>query len=106
MKAPKLSSTGVSVTEIENYVLRLPGVSPQLASAIRSIGDLTTTLPIPIPVDLASSQPVTVQGAQGLAVGDSTGVGSLVVWEKNGIVYGVGGTLAESEVLNIANSLH
>lgn len=106
MKAPRVSSTGVSVKEIENYVLSLPGVSPQLASAIRSIGDPATTLPIPIPVDLASAHNVQVQGVQGLAIGDSTGVGSVVVWQKNGIVYGVGGTQSESDILTVANSLH
>jgi hypothetical protein len=49
---------------------------------------------------------VTVQGVQGLAVGDSTGLGSVVIWEKDGIIYGVGGPLTEDQVLDIANSLH
>lgn len=105
MPAPRLSSTGVSVKTLENYMLKMPGISPQLASAIRAIGDPATTLPIPIPVNLASAQHVQVQGAAGLAVGDSTGIGSLVVWEKGGVIYGVGGTLPQSEVLSIAGSL-
>lgn len=104
-KAPRVSSTGVTVKEIEDYVLSLPGVSPQLAQQIRSINDPTSTLPIPIPVNLASAQAVQVQGVQGQAIGDSTGVGSAVIWEKDGTIYAVGGTLPESQVLQIANSL-
>lgn len=105
MRAPSVSSTGVSVKEIENYVLGLPGVSPRLAAALRSISDPTSTLPIPIPVDKASSQSVTVQGVPGLAIGDSTGIGSVVIWQKNGTIYGVGGTQTQTAILAVANSL-
>lgn len=105
-RAPRVSSTGVTVKQLEDYVLSLPGVSPDLAASIRSIGDPTSTLPIPIPMNLAQSESVTVQGVQGVAVGDSTGMGSVVVWVKDGIIHGVGGTLPESQVIDIANSLH
>jgi hypothetical protein len=107
-KAPRVSSTGVTVKEIEDYVLSLPGVSPQLAQQIRSmnaVNDPTSTLPLPIPINMASAQAVTVQGTQGQAIGDSTGIGSAVIWEKDGVIYAVGGTLPESQVLQIANSL-
>jgi hypothetical protein len=105
-RAPKISSSGVTVKQLEDYILGLPGVSPDLAASIRAIGDPTSTLPIPVPINMAQSETVTVQGVQGLAVGDSTGVGSVVVWVKDGIIYGVGGTLPESQVIQIANSLH
>lgn len=104
--APKVYSTGATVTEIEQYLLSMPGVSPELAAEIRAIGDPTRTLPIPIPVGSASSQKVTVQGAQGLAINDQTGVGSGVVWVKNGMVYAVVGSLPESEILSVAQGLH
>ena len=103
---PRVTSTGASVKEIEDYLLEQPGVSPQLASEIRAIGDPSTTLPIPIPVERATAQTVQVQGVSGLAVGDNTGIGSGVIWEKDGVVYGVAGALPESQILAIANSLH
>lgn len=106
MRAPTVRSTGVSVKVMEDYILGLPGVSPQLAASIRALGDPTSTLPLPIPVNVAHGQAVQVQGVQGVVVGDSTGLGSGVIWEKGGIVYGVGGTLTQSQVLDIANSLH
>lgn len=103
---PHISSTGASVTEMRDYLLQQPGVSPQLAAEIRAIGDPSTTLPIPIPVDRATAQSVQVQGVSGLAVGDNTGLGSGVIWQNKGVVYGVAGALPMSQVLSIANSLH
>jgi hypothetical protein len=106
MKAPRVSSSGVSAKELEDYLLGLPGVSPQLAQAIRNIGDPSSTLPIPVPVNMATSQDVTVQGVHGVAIGDQTGLGSAAIWVNNGMIYGVAGPLREDQVLSVANSLH
>ena len=103
-KAPVVTSTGVSTTELENYLLKQPGITPQLAADIKAIGDPTHTLPIPVPVGYATSSDVTVQGVQGVALGDNTGAGAAVVWIK-GNVYFVGGSLKQSEILTIANQL-
>src|SRR5213080_1257151 len=64
-KAPVVTSTGVSVTQLEDYLLKQPGITPQLAADIKAIGDPTHTLPIPVPVGYATSSDVTVQGVQG-----------------------------------------
>jgi hypothetical protein len=103
--APHLTSTGASVQDIESYLLVQPGISPQLAAEIRSIGDPSATLPLPIPVDKATAQAVQVDGVSGWAIGDNTGIGSAVVWVKNHRVYAVAGTLPEDQVLAAANSL-
>ncbi|MDQ6824336.1 MAG: hypothetical protein M3007_02605 [Candidatus Eremiobacteraeota bacterium] len=102
---PRVQSTRASVRQIEDYVLRQPGIPPRLAAQIRAISDPTSTLPIPVPIDKASSQQVIVQGVRGLAVGDNTGVGAGVIWQRDGYIYGVAGPFPESEVLIIANSL-
>lgn len=104
--APRVTSRGASREQIEAYLLAQPGVSPQLASAIKVIGDPNSTLPIPIPINLASGHPVTVQGVQGLAIGDNTGMGSGVMWQKGGMIYVVAGTLPEDQIMAIAQSLH
>jgi hypothetical protein len=106
MVAPTVTSTGASASELEQYLLAQPGISPDLANAIRAIGDPTSTLPIPVPVDKASSHPVTVQGVSGLSVADSSGLAGGIIWVKNGVVYGVAGALSESDLLAVANSLH
>lgn len=106
MPAPTVQSTGVSARELEQYLLAQPGISPQLAQAIRDIGDPTSTLPIPVPVDKAISHPIQVQGVTGLSLADSTGIGGGIIWEKNGMIYGVAGTYPEAQLLAVANSLH
>jgi hypothetical protein len=104
--APVVTSSSVTTQQLENYLLSQPGVSPQLAAAIRAIKDPSTTLPIPIPVEYATSTSVRVQGVGGVALGDNTGLGAGVIWIKGGVVYGVAGTLKQSQVLDIANHLH
>jgi hypothetical protein len=103
--APTATSTQVTVKQMEGYLLSLPGISDQLKAAIKAIGDPSTTLPIPIPVGYATSTTVTVQGVKGVALGDNTGVGSAVIWEKNHLVYAVAGSIKQSDALNIANNL-
>jgi hypothetical protein len=105
-RPPIVQSDGVTVEQLQSYLLQQPGISPQLAAQIRAIKDPSSTLPVPIPVDMATSKKVTVQGVEGIFVGDSTGLGSAVIWQKDGIVYGVAGTLTEQQVLAVANSLH
>ncbi len=104
---PRLTTTnGVTVQELEDYLAGQPGVSPQLAAEIRSIGDPSTTLPVPIPIDRFNAQHVKLaDGADSLVVGDNTGVGSGAIWQEKGMVYAVGGTLTQDQVLAIANSL-
>ncbi len=104
--APKVVASGASASDIEHYLLSQPGISPQLAGAIRALGTPGDTWPIPIPVNAARSHPVQVQGVKGLAIGDSTGLGAGILWQKDGIVYAVAGTLSEQELLSVANSLH
>jgi hypothetical protein len=60
---------------------------------------------VPVPAELAVSHPVTVQGTTGLFVGDNTGIASAVLWQKDGMMFEVIGSLTEQEALAIANSL-
>lgn len=105
MRAPTVTTHGASVAAMESYVLSLPGVSPQLAAAIRSIGDPTTVLPIPVPAGLARSQSIRVGGSPGVELTDNTGMGTVVVWEHAGVIHGVAGTIGAGQVVDIAQSL-
>jgi len=104
-KAPVVTSDGVTVDQLRTYLLQQPGVSPQLAAAIRAIGDPASTLPVPVPAELAVSHPVTVQGVQGLFIGDNTGIASAIIWQKDGMMFEVIGSLTERQALDIANSM-
>lgn len=103
--APVVTSSGVTTQQLVDYLLKLPGVSPNLAAAIKAVKDPSTTLPIPIPIEYATSKTVPVQGVNGVAVGDNTGLGAGVIWIKSGTVYGVAGTLKQEAILAIADSL-
>jgi hypothetical protein len=103
--APTATSTQVTVKQMEDVIMAQPGISPELKAAIKAIGNPSSTLPIPIPVGYATSRTVTVQGVQGVALGDNTGVGSGVVWVKNGVVYAVAGPIKQSDAIDIANNL-
>ncbi|MBO0703172.1 MAG: hypothetical protein J2P38_09590, partial [Candidatus Dormibacteraeota bacterium] len=76
MRAPNISSTGASVDQIKQTLLSQPGLTPQAKALIQQLGNPDGALPLPIPAGLATAQPVTVQGVQGQAFGDNTGIGS------------------------------
>ena len=105
MKAPQVSSTGASVADIKSALLAQPGLSPSVRAAISSLDDPRGNLPIPVPAGYVNSHSVRVQGVTATAFGDNTGLGSAVVWIKNGRVYAVAGTVTEDQALAVANSL-
>lgn len=105
MKTPVLSSNGPSVADFRDALMTLPNLSPALKAQIEAIGDPSSTLPLPIPVDMATSEEVDVNGVTGLAIGDNTGFGSGVVWQSGGVVRAVAGPLTQDEVLEIARSM-
>ncbi len=59
-----------------------------------------------MPVDRETAQSVTVQGVQGLGILDNTGLGSGIVWQRDGMIYAVAGAMPAADVLAVANSLH
>ena len=105
-RTPTVSSTGVTVQQLENYMLSLPGIPAGVVAELRAIGDPAQTVPVPIPVDFASASMVDVNGERGLLIGDSTQLGSVVLWQHNGVVYAVAGALSSDQVLGIARTLH
>ncbi|MEX1023240.1 MAG: hypothetical protein WD058_08835, partial [Dehalococcoidia bacterium] len=104
-EAPFATTTGTSVGELRDYLLSQPGISDELANAIRAIGDPTTTWPIPVPAGEIDTREVTVHGVTGTALSERSGFAAAVVWAKDGIVYIVAAPLGEGEVLDIADSL-
>ncbi|GAC1334537.1 MAG: hypothetical protein NVSMB17_16300 [Candidatus Dormibacteria bacterium] len=104
MTTPRVVSDGATLKDLEAYIASLPGVPADLAAQLGAIGDPTSTLPVPLPTG-QGSHPVDINGSKGLFVGDSTGLGAGVVWQKDGVLYAVVGTLNESEVVAIAGSL-
>lgn len=102
---PSVTSSGASLQTLADWFAAQPGVSPNLVAQIKAIGDPTQTLPIPIRFDKQSATKVSVDGVEGLSIGDETGIGSAIVWLKDGRLFAVGGTVTQSAALALANSL-
>ena len=60
---------------------------------------------VPVPIEFGTATRIQVQGVDGIALGDNTGVGAGVIWIKNGVVYGVVGTIKQSDAILVANQL-
>ena len=105
MRRPTAQSTGASLSQIEAFLLRQPGIPPQLAEEIRLLGDLRTILPVPVPSG-ASARSVQVAGWPGILLADSSNAAAAVVWEDGrGLLHVVVGILDSQDVLNVANQL-
>jgi hypothetical protein len=105
MPRPTARSTGASISQIEASLLRQPGVPPALAEEIRLLGDLRTTLPVPVPAG-ASVHSVQVAGWPGVLLADASNAAAGVVWEDGrGMLHVVAGILDSQDVLNVAGQL-
>ncbi len=102
---PAVNSTTGNPKEIESYLLSLPDVPEDVKSQIRAISDPSSTLPVPVPVSKESAHAVTVQGAQGLLIGDNTGIGSIIIWQTHNTIYSVAGAYSADEILRVADSM-
>jgi hypothetical protein len=105
MTTPSVVSDGASVQVLEGYLSNLPGVPADLAAQIQAIGDPASTLPVPVPTGQGTHKVDIMGHGDGLFVGDSTGLGAGVIWQKDGVLYAVVGTLDENGVVGVARSL-
>jgi hypothetical protein len=94
-----------SLDEVRNFLLGLPNVPPDLARQLRSMQDWTSTLPIPVPVDKMTWQETTIAGAPAYILNDNTGLGSGVIWQRDGRILGVAGPMKATDLRRIAESL-
>jgi hypothetical protein len=105
MPRPTARSTGATIGQIEAFMLRQPGIPPELAQEIRLLGSPATTLPVPVPSG-ASVHSVRLAGGSGVLVADPSNAASAVVWQgRTGTLHIVAGILDSSDVLNVADQL-
>jgi hypothetical protein len=105
MPRPTGLSSGASISRIEAFLLRQPGVPPELAEEVRLLGDLRTTLPVPVPPG-AVVRSVQIAGWPGVLLADSSNAAAGVIWEDGrGMIHVVGGLLDPRDVLNVADQL-
>jgi hypothetical protein len=105
MPRPTALSTGATISQIEAFLLNQPGIPPGLAEEVRLLGDLRTTLPVPVPPG-ASVRSVQVAGWPGVLVADPSNAAAGVVWQDgSGTLHAVAGILDSQDVLNVADQL-
>ncbi|MCA1644345.1 MAG: hypothetical protein LC797_02365 [Chloroflexi bacterium] len=95
----------VSLDEMRDFLLGLPGLPPTVVSQLRQIKKWNQTLPIPIPVDQVNWQSTTFNGYQGLLLNDNSGAGSAAIWYARGHMSGVAGSFKATELKRIADGL-
>jgi hypothetical protein len=94
-----------NLEEVRSFMLGLPNLPPDLARQLRSIQDWTSTLPIPVPVDKMTWQETVIAGAPGYILNDNTGLGSGVIWQRDGRILGVAGPMKATDLRKVAESL-
>jgi len=105
MAIPEVRTKGASLAELESFVLSQPQISPEVKAQFEAISDPSHTLPVPVQIDKRTATAVSVDGVSGLAIGDNTGVGAGIMWQKNGMLYVVAGGYKLDELVAVANSL-
>jgi hypothetical protein len=102
--APTAFSSGAQFADVRDYILSLPGIPEDLAAQLKTFSG-EGTLPLPVPVDLATSSPTEVNGSPATLLSSRDGSMAAVVWVDHGIVTAVAGALSGSEVVSIAQAL-
>jgi anti-sigma factor RsiW len=100
------SPRNVSLEELRDFLLGLPGIPADTAAQLRSITDWRTTLPIPVPTDKVNWKSASFGGHQGLLLDDNSGAASAAVWQADGHLYGLAGPLKATDLQRVAASLH
>lgn len=96
---------GVTLDEVREFFVDLPGLSRETARQLRAINDWQTTLPIPIPAEQIAWQRATIAGSSGLLLNDNTGLGSAAIWQRDGRIYGIVGAVKAREIQRVAETL-
>ncbi len=97
---------GLDVDAVRSQLLGLPGLPPELVSQLQSINDWQRTAIIPLPKEGVTSKETAVDGGmKGLLLQEKDGSSQAVLWEKNGVVYGMFGAVTADQLLAAANSM-
>lgn len=95
----------VTLDELRDFLLELPGLSPETAQQLRTIDEWRTTLPLPIPADQIAWERATIAGSSGLLLNDNTGLGSAALWQRDGRIYAIAGAIEAEEIKRVADTL-
>lgn len=98
----------LDMTELGTFALRLADTPESEALRLAQTIDWASTLVIPVPMQFATYAQVSVAGAEGLVISERSGPAApelLLVFERDGIVYGVQGRVPSEDLIAIAESM-
>lgn len=99
---------GLDIAKLGQAFLEVMGMPAEKAAEFSQSVDWSNTLVIPVPRNIGSFKEVTVDGVPGKLVWDRYQPGEpqyMLMWVKDGVVYGLTGQGEKEEALQIANSL-
>jgi hypothetical protein len=103
--APTAYSSGVPFETVRDHLLSLPGLPEDIAAQLRTFTADGSTLPIPVPTDLATSSTVELDGVQATVLESNDQSVAAVVWVDDGVITAVAGSLDADELLTVARGL-
>jgi hypothetical protein len=103
--APTAYSSGVPFPTAAGYLLSLPGLPANVASALRGFTGGGTTLPLPVNSTYLTASVADVGGRTATVLSSRDEVMSGVVWVADGVVTAVAGSMSAREALSVARGL-
>ncbi len=95
---------GVNMDYVRQDILQIPGLPKDLVRQLQEVRDWKHTLVVPIPRG-GSSRHVSINGSDGLLISDRTGELNVVLWQRDGQLYALGGHLSSDQALASARSV-
>lgn len=98
----------LNINQLGQALLQVLGMSPEEAAQFSASVDWTTTLILPVPSANTTYQDVTVDGVPGTLIVQGNlndPYHYMLVWVKNGVIYGLSGSDDPQAALELANSL-
>lgn len=98
----------LNINQLGQALLQVLGMSPEEAAQFSASVDWTTTLVLPVPSANTTYQDVTVDGVPGTLIVQGNlndPYHYMLVWVKNGVIYGLSGSDDPQDALEVANSL-
>ena len=105
MAAPVVSSQGVSLPTLRDYLLAQPGIPDEVAAKLRELPDDGSVLPVPVPSEYATTETTTVDGVRATAVSLRDGSAAGLIWIKDGRLTAVFGLVDLDDLEDVARDL-
>ena len=99
-------SSANALIDLRAFMLSLPHLSTDVHNLWQNMDSNTGTVPLPLPSAQTNAEKVSVNGASGVVLVDSSINYGGVIWQKGGIVYAVIVNIGDkAQILDTANSL-